>query len=773
MKNIITILFIGLSLGVYAQNTITGTVKDSNNTPIEGADIYVQAILKGTSTNEKGEFVLKNIPNTTLNITISFIGYETKNVTISSKNRTTPIQIILNDAVFKMDEVIVSTPYYKLQSENVMKVEKTSIKQLDNLGIITLADGISNLSGVSQVTTGVGIGKPVIRGLRGNRVLVYNQAVRLENQQFGEEHGLGINENTVDGVEAIKGPASLLYGSDALGGVLYFNPSKFAKTNTFDLSINQKVFSNTKGFSTGITAKKSFEHWKFLAQGARNEHSDYKTGSDKRVTNTRFNETVFNSAIGFSNSWVTSALRFDYNKSNVGIPEEIGLQTTTKKMALPYQDLTNKIVSLETNFFLNNSKITTTFGYTLNDRKEFEDEHEHGHAHHHEEGEHEDHDEHAHEGEDEDHDEHAHEEEMHPALFLKLKTISYDAKWHLPKFNNFQAIIGIQGMHQDNKNYGEEILIPNAITKDFGVFATGMLDLGDHSFQAGIRFDNRDLSTEKHVVMHGDEAHTFKAIDENFNNFSASFGYKTKLFDAITTRINLASGFKAPNLAELTSNGVHHGTNRFEIGNAKLNSERNFQTDIALEYSSKHFELFANGFYNHINNYIFIAPTGEYEEENEIFKYVQDNAKLYGGEFGLHLHPHPLDWLHLNSSFEFVIGKKNNGEYLPLIPANKLVNTLKVDFNFNKNIVNPFAFVTLESNFKQNNVSAFETKSKGYNLVHIGLGSNFNFNKTNVDLSLNINNLLDKEYVNHLSRLKNDGIQNIGRNIVISAKINL
>ena len=761
MKIYLTLVLLAVSYISVAQQKISGTVTDSNNRPLLGVEVFINELQKGTSTDDNGYYELNKLPNNSIQITYSYLGFETQTKTVNLKNEDAVLNIVLEDAVFNMDEVIISTPFNKLQSENVMKVDKATVQQLKTKGAATLIEGVSFIPGVSQVSTGTGIGKPVIRGLRGNRVLVYTQGIRLENQQFGDEHGLGIDDSSVESVEVIKGPASLLYGSDALGGVIYFNPVKFADENTFNLYANQTYFSNTQGSGTSMGVKQSYHSWKFLANGAYNTHSDYETPDGDRVTNTRFNERIFNAAIGFNSKIVSSTARFSFNNSKVGIPEEIGEQSTSKTTMLPYQDLTNKMVSLNTLFFLNNSKISTIFGYTTNDRKEFEE-------HHHDEDEHdEDEDDH------DDHDEHE-EEALHPSLFLKLNTFSYDVKWHLPKKGRFEGILGVQGIYQDNSNYGEEILIPNAITNDFGALFTGTYDFKNNSsLQGGIRFDTRSIETEEHIIMHEDEVHTFDALDNNYENFSASLGYKTSLFKVITTRINTATGFKAPNLAELSSNGVHHGSNRFEIGNPDLTSERNVQFDVALEYDSKHFEIFANGFYNYINDYIFINPTGEFEDGYAVYEYTQENANLYGGEFGFHLHPHPLDWLHLQSSFETVVGKQDNGDYLPLIPANKFVNTIRTEFDVKKWLRKGFAAVTVESNLDQNNVSGFETATDGYTLLNIGAGATFIVSEVSFDVSLNLNNALNKTYVSHLSRLKIDGIPNIGRNFMASVRFSL
>lgn len=257
------------------------------------------------------------------------------------------------------------------------------------------------------------------------------------------------------------------------------------------------------------------------------------------------------------------------------------------------------------------------------------------------------------------------------------------------------------------------------------------------------------------------------ALDRSFSNFTFSLGYKNLFFDKLTTRINIASGFRAPNLAELTSYGVHHGSNRFEIGNPDLVSEQNFQTDLSLEYGNRHIEIFANGFYNVLNNYIFASPNGEIIENNQVFEYVQSDANLYGGEFGIHFHPHPFDWLHLESSYETVVGKETSGEYLPLIPANKWANTIRVEFKGTETFNEIYTALVLDSFMEQSKVSFNETVTPGYNLLHLRMGANLSFEKINIGMNLSVNNLLDETYISHLSLLKADLIPNRGRNIVL------
>ena len=748
MKYLFSILFISLYFNNYAQCTIQGSISaEDSNSPLEQVSVYLPQLEKGSVTSINGEFILNNLPVGTYKIVASFMGYQTFSSEITLIEGINTLNIVLRPSAIEMEEVIVSTPFHKLQRENVMKVEQAKVKALRKMGAITLSDGITNIPGVESVSTGIGIGKPVIRGLSSNRVLVYSQSIRLENQQFGDEHGLGIGASGVESVEVIKGPASLLYGSDALGGVLYLNPEQFANMNSTEGSVNLNYFTNTQGFDANAGFKTSGEKFKFLVRGSYTSHADYKGGNDLRVTNSRFNEFDLKTALGYQFGIFKTELRYNLNSSDLGIPEEIGIQDLGRTPITPYQEINNHVVSSKSDLFFNNSSLRLTLGYIFNSRKEFEEEED-----------------------SEIPSENL--SDLEPALDMQLSTFSYNLQYNLPSIGRWQTIAGIQGMNQKNENFGEEVLIPDAITNDIGILATSHIHFEKSDIQLGLRFDNRSIQGEETGIL-GEEGYIAE-LDRNFNSFNAALGYRIDLSKNFIGRINIASGFRAPNLAELTSNGVHEGTNRFEIGNPNLKNENNVQTDIALEYSSQHFEFFANGFYNSINDYIFIEPNGEFVDDNPVYNYIQQDAILYGGEIGFHFHPHPLDWLHVQSSFESVTGQLDNDDYLPLIPANKLSNTVRLEFsNSQKWITNSYTFITLNTIFDQNKVATFETPTEGYNLLNAGFGASLTLFKQDVELVITALNILNKDYISHLSRLKVDDISNIGRNINIGLSIPL
>lgn len=739
MKNHFVTMLLALFVQfTFAQNTLKGTIiNEDNDEPLEQVTVYFPQLEKGTVTARDGSYQLNNLPSGTFKILISYIGFQTVSQTITLQNTDTQLSLKLTPSAIEMEEVIVSTPFHKLQRENVMKVERTSIKELKNAGAINLSEGITTIPGVESVSTGVGIGKPVIRGLSSNRVLTYTQGIRLENQQFGDEHGLGISDAGIESVEVIKGPASLLYGSDALGGVLYLNPEKFANSNAVDGDINFNYFSNTQGLNGNAGFKASSDKLKFLVRLGGSSHVDYKTGGNERVTNSRFKEQDLKTGLAYQLTNFKTEVRYNYNNSELGIPEEIGIQNTDRSAIEPFQEITSHILSSKSNLYFNNSSVQAILGFTRNDRKEFEEA-----------------------------------GAENPALDMTLQTLSYNLQYNLAKMGAVETIVGVQGMNQTNSNYGEEVLIPDATTNDIGLLATSHIHFDKSDLQLGIRFDKRAIIGDENGSV--DNEGYIAALNRNFNSFNLAAGYKIDILKYITTRINIATGFRAPNLAELTSNGVHEGTNRFEIGNPNLNNERNVQTDVSIEFKNEHFEFYINGFYNSIADFIYLQPNGTLMDGNNVFLYLQQDAALYGGEAGLHYHPHPLDWLHLESNFSTVIGDLKNGGSLPLIPANNWANTVRVEFaKMNTTFSNGYGFLTLKSYFAQNNVSQFETFTDEYSLLNLGFGATIAISNQPIDIKLSVNNMLDKEYVSHLSRLKTDGISNIGRNINLGVSIPL
>ncbi len=710
------LLFTVVSMG---QTFSAKVVDKETNEPIPMVTVYSVEQQTGSITDDQGEFVLTNVPQTIV-LQFTFVGYETLLVRVNSSEDNKVFY--LQQGHLDLDEIVLSVPQSRLGNDNTIAIEQRSIQMLQASNPINLATAIANIPGVSQITTGSGLGKPVIRGLSGSRIVTYTQGIRLENQQWGAEHGLGVGDIGIESVEVIKGPASLLYGADALGGVLYFVDERYAKINNTNFSASSQYFSNTMGTNNELGAKINKGKLKFNLFAGLKSHVDYMTPLASRAFNTRFEEENLKAAYGFeSNKWIGN-LRYSYLKNKFGITEEdLTLDTSTERgFDVPFQTIVNHNLSWDNTLYLGDGKVKGVLGYTSNQRQEFE------------------------------------ETIVAPALDMDLNSFTYNLKWFLPnKGRIIDWIVGAQGLIQKNTNSGEELLIPDASTKDIGVFVVASAARDQWYFQGGLRFDERQIQADSY--MEAGEV-LFNNYENQFDAVNFAFGLAYELNQS-KVKLNISSGFRAPNTSELLSNGVHEGTNQYVVGNSALESEAATQIDMAFDFNSTHFDFSFQPFYNNIKNYIYLSPSNTIIEGSPRFDYTQSDAILYGGELGFHYHPHQIHWLHLESNVSMVLAENGDGDPLPLIPANRWRSTARAEW------ANQFlnsVFITYQYTASQNRAGLFETSSPSYGLIDVGLSLSIH---KNVTASLGVTNLFDTNYIDHLSRLKSLEVPNIGRNI--------
>ena len=749
------VLFVSMLAGqfAFAQTEIT-VVNEDDHTPVAGATVYFPDMKTGGTTDSLGRFLVKLSASKIL-IQILAPGYLTYLDYVSLRDDRPTVH--LQPSVHELREIVVSDNNSRLQGENVMNVEKLKIRNGTVRGI-SLADKLTSIAGVENSSTGIGIGKPVIRGLSGTRIAVFAQGLRLENQQWGDEHGLGLDENGYEQVEVIKGPASLLYGSDALGGVIYFVDERYAESGTAEAALNSEFNGNTLGFVNNGAFKlsKNRLHWNLF--GGHATHADYRDGENNLVRNTRFNASNFKTSLGYTGNKFVASLKYGFLRERYGLTEpeeheheseeehehETEPYVNGRKPELPYQDLSTHMISTENTFFFgNDSKVKIDAGYVFNGRKEFEH-----HSH-----------EHEHSDESETH------ESEHPALDMNLHTVSYNVKWYSPaRRERWTLVAGTQGMIQSNVNRGEEILVPDASTLDFGVFAMSNFHFSPKAYlQFGVRFDTRRITGE-----------SFK---KQYYSCNFSAGVYRPLTEELSFRANLSSGFRAPNMYELLGDGVHHGTNRYERGNRDLKTETGYQADLSLNYKVKHFEIFVNPYFNLIRDYIRLQPSSEVIDDKPVFDYTQGDAYLYGGEAGFHLHPHPLDWLHLEAAYGSTFGRDDGRRHLALMPSQKINATIGASFSFDdkkRHVTIPRTLSIYLQNrysFAQGRVADNELPTPAYNLLNVGCVLEFGTKPRKIQLNVALNNILNETYRDHLSRYKTIGINNPGRNLSFKLSI--
>lgn len=718
---------------IYSQNSLKGDVKDATTfETLPYVSVYLPELNKGTQTNENGTFELSNLPLGEVQIQFSFLGYTTiiKTIVIT-KNEEINLSIKMAANVFQVEEVVISGGSYSTQHENAIKIELVKGSELSGSGSHSFTEAIVNIPGVDMISKGTGVVKPVIRGLSMTNILMLNNGVKMENFQFSENHPFIIDEFGIDRIEIIKGPASLLYGSDAVGGVINVLKEKPAPVGKIIGDFNTQYHSNTQGIVSNIGVKGSTENYFWGIRTGVKSHTDYKDGNGNYVPNTRFNEVSFKSNFGINKSYGVFHLNYDLNKPTFGmsINEVIPFITENgRENNYWYQDLTNHVISTKNTLFLGDYSLNLNASYQLNNRALQTDD----------------------------------TMPFYEMVDIDSNTFSYEAKVNLPSTEKTTYIIGFQGANNDIKNNeAPNHLLPNATVNDYAVFGFAKFSpLKKLNAQTGIRYDYRSIKTE--------EEPTKEAIDTDFGDFSASLGATYNLNEKVLLRANYASAFRTPNIAELTQNGIHGG--RYEEGNPELSSQKSYEIDISAHYHTKHLIFDISGFYNNINDYIFIAPSNETTlNGNIIYKYAQSNAKISGGEIALDILP--FEWLILKTSYAYLVGEQKNGEYLPFIPQNKL----RFNAKFQKDKMGVFknSFFKIGGTYasKQSKPALFETETASYFLLNAGLGSSIKVSNQTISFSIQANNLLNKTYVDHLSTLKELAYYNIGRNISFNLKI--
>jgi len=739
MKKILITLLTGLFCYITnAQTLINGRVTDTYGNPLSGTSVFLPEQNKGTVCSENGEYRIGNLPAGKVKIQFSYLGFNTEIKTVILRNGSNELNISLSEAVIETQEVVVTGGSVSSQHENAVKIDVLKLSTLNNWQTPNFAEVLTKVPGVDMISKGSGVSKPVIRGLSMNDILVLNNGVRFENYQYSSHHPLGIDEFGIDDVEIIKGPASLLYGSDAIGGVINFIKEKPAPVGSVVGDYNMQLFSNTLGITNNLGIKGTSKNAFGGIRIGQKTNADFLQGGGDYAPNSRFNEYSAKANAGYALNIGTFKLFYDHNQQNLGLVEEEAIEAISgrgRKNDIFYQQLNTDLLSSQNNIFLGNMKLDVNSAFQNTELIHF--------------------------GETDVYE-----------LQMQLATLTYEAKLYLPSNIKSEYVVGFQGMNQTNSNLNnrETKLLPDATTNNYSGFCLLQRTFFNKlKLQTGIRYDNKTIISNT-IGLPEDLTSYCSAIDKSYGSFSGSLGATYHVSEELLFRANFASAYRTPNLAELTSNGQHE--TRYEVGNPNLLPEKSFETDLSMHVHKENLTFDLAGFYNIINRYIFISPTGDKTVSGiGIYKYRQNNTTLIGGEAGAHIHPKNISWLHFETTFSTVIGKQQNGDFLPFVPANKLKFELRVEKE--KLLLFQKAFVTVNSNttFNQNKAAPDESTTRGYILFNLSTGGNIKMNSQNIFVGFSANNIFDKKYVDHLSTLKEVNLFNPGRNLALTLKI--
>ena len=806
MKNILFIITLLVMYNSNAQNSLKGFVRDKqSNEALPGAVIYFPDLRNGTASKPDGSYEISNLPKTKTIMQVKLIGYKTF-IQLIDLSKTPELVILIEQSVLESNEVVVTgvskATEIKRSPIPIMSIDNKYLTQNTATNAI---DAIARTPGVSALSTGPNVSKPFIRGLGYNRILTLFDGVRQEGQQWGDEHGIEMDQFLIDRIEVVKGPASLIYGSDALAGVVNLLPANSLPQGVIKGDIQTNYQTNNGLFAGSVNVAGNSKGFIWGLRASHKEATNYQNKYDGRVYNTGFKETDFNVNLGINRKWGYSHLNVSAFDNLQEIPDGSRDSTTRKftkqiteadtfrpivspaelksyAISTQHQHVQHYRVFINNNFIIGQGKLAVNLGYQQSIRREY-----------------------------------AHPQQPDIAgLYLKLNTATYDIKYYLPEKKGFESIVGINGMYQtNNTNSATEFVVPNYSLFDFAPFAFLKKNIGKWDIAAGARYDTRSYSNSSmyvgtnpttgfDMIVSGKDTvgatHQFTTYKHIFSGFSGSIGTTFNVSEKLLFKANIARGFRAPNISEISANGIHPGTGFDQLGNTSFKPEFSLQEDVGIFYDDNHISTSIEVFNNNISNYIFnqklqrthggdstiMQAGGIYP----VFKFQQTNAQLYGGEARIDIHPHPLDWLHFENSLSIVYALNLGGngikitdstKYLPYIPPVHTTSELRAEF---KKKVGCFSNIYIKFGVQwyaaQNRAFLAyntETQTPGYTLLNAGLGSNISNKKGKTIFTIGVfgTNLADVAYQNNMSRLKyfdnypvngtgRSGIYSMGRN---------
>ena len=814
------LLYFFINNTLFSQNTLSGKVTDSlSHAPLDGAIVYIYDLHLAAQTKAEGNFSLLNLPKGSYLVEVHLLGYGTTSRKIVVNGEVTWNVALLESSIRGNEVVITGNSQATAAAQTPQIITEVSREYLDEHSSTNVIDAISKTPGVSAMTDGQSISKPVIRGLGYNRVLTLNDGVIQVGQTWFDEFGIEADPDAVDRVEILKGPASLAYGSDAIAGVVNLIPEKpvaegqikgdvMTNYQTNNGLINQMI--HIAGTKNGISWSGRVDN--IMAHAYQNPYDGY-------VLNSQFTNFNADGTIGIHRKWGYSQLHASYFDMATGIVDGTRDSLTgTLERAVSYpglnggaaayiipshqeqtsytplvinQHIQHKKIVWDNSISVGKGRIAGIFSYQRNQRQETNDP----------------------------------TMVNTPDIYYNSNAVTYDLRYVSTQMGGFNYSAGANGLYQASQSLGTLMLIPNYNIFQVGGFAIANQKIGNLTLSGGIRYDTRMFTGVDHWVDSNQVPipantlggiHEFQGFNSKFSGMSGSFGAVYSFKNNFYVKGNIARGFRAPNVSECAANGIHDGTIVWELGDANLKPEFSLEEDFSVGMNGRDVSFEVDAFNNSISNFIYakglISKNGGDSTNNTfpavsigpapVYKYTQGNAQLYGGEAMITIHPRIIPWVELNSSLSIVQGGllhvPDSVKVLPFVPPTRITADLKFKLRkMGKTIRNAYVKAGMLDCFQQNKIyeqyaiyngysqtgtpfeyAASKKATEGYVLFNAGLGGDVvnSSGHTFIKLFFVCNNILNTTYMDYMSRFKYDpvnyatgrvGVFNMGRNFSI------
>lgn len=768
MKNCFLLFLLLINLPVRAQKKpacacfIKGVVKDQHsNQPVIGATVLLMGTTTGVFTDEKGRYEIKDLCPGTYQLECRIVGY---NPYIQKIDLTAGHEenFTLQEQEIHLKDVEITA--HRTDAPSSQPLTTLSGSDLEKTRGQTLGESLKAITGVTTMQTGSSIAKPVIHGLHSNRVLIMNNGVRQEGQQWGSEHAPEIDPFVATRLSVVKGAAGVRYGSDAIGGVILVDPEELPFNQSLSGEVNLVGFTNgrqgvaSSTFQGGIKGLKGFG-WR--AQGTIKRGGNIRT-PNYFLDNTGINEKNFSLGAGYRNKGFGIDLFYSRFDTKIGIfsGSHIGSVTDllnvikngepfvksgfSYKIGRPNQNVTHDLLKAEAHYnFHDGNRIQWTIAQQINNRNEF--------------------------------DLHVPRNDSiaslnHPELTFKLNTLTNDVIWdHKPIAGKITGQVGVSTLYQYNLMTGRP-LIPNFNQFNIGLFWIERYVKNNWEFEAGVRYDYRTLKTHR-IVSKQKLSNEF-----TFSNGSATLGVTRNLSNRFSASVNVGSAWRAPNVSELFSDGVHHGAAAFERGDSTLHPEKAYNSIASVKYAGEKLTVELGGYFNYINDFIYLKPQAEpiltVRGAFPYFKYTQTDASFKGIDLS-------ASWmfirnLTISSKLSYLRAyDTRNDSYLVMIPPNRLDNMLKYEIPQLGNWKNVFfsagnLWVARQKRVESN--SDFMPPPAAYSLWNIQAGGTIKISeKQQLEVGVSVQNLFNTAYRDYMNRFRYYA-DDMGRNASLRIK---
>lgn len=705
------------SLPAIAQTQQGGSIKGrivyaEDSTPLHGAVVQISQLHRKVETGEDGNYEFSNVPPGNYSILVHLEGFPDQAQTVTlAAGAAASLDFTMRLSGVK-EQVTVTASGAEQSTFDALQ----SVSTVDSLKILerastSLGEVLDGQPGVSKRSFGPGNSRPVIRGFDGDRVLVSTDGVRVGSlaSQSGD-HGEPIDPLTVERIEVVKGPATLLYGSNAIGGIVNaisgHDEGSHPGTRGY-LSLIGGPTNGQAGVSGGI--EYGTKHWSFWGNGSGQRTGDYAAGGNFGTVQNSFTRSGEGSG-GFGyyrgNAFLTT--NYSYYKSHYGIPLDPA-DPEVRSLDLHRNDVRIK------GGFRDGQKFVSGAQFTL------------------------------------DYSAYQHQELVGDDVGTTFKNdvFSYRGFFDQKRQGKLTGSFGFEGYHRGFSTVGDEVLVNGRVVlNNFAVYGLEELNFEKVKFQFGGRVENNRYRTTPGSGL----------PDRSFTGFSGGLGMRVPLWSGGAFVTNYSHSYRAPALEELYNNGPHDGTLLFEVGNPALTRESSDGLDLSLRHQTTRFHGEANVYYYSLKDFVFLAPTGVTDPGSglEIGNYLQGDSRFVGTEVNFETQLHPKLWL--NGGVDYVNAELKTGQPLPRIPPFR--GRLGLDARFNDLSIRPE--LTLASD--QSRVFTNETRTAGYGTFNVN--ASYTLARTHAAHIFSVvgYNLNNKFYLNHISVIK-DLAPEIGRGV--------